>query len=97
MNFFKHAYSSKEDAKPSFPETEPKDTSEFWVQMLTEGTPGGETPPKGKKVKMHYTGTLLDGTKFDSSRDRNQSFDFKIGTGQVIKCWEKGVAMLTKT
>jgi FKBP-type peptidyl-prolyl cis-trans isomerase len=63
--------------------------------MITEGTPG-QHPPKGKQVEMHYTGTLLSGKKFDSSRDRNQTFKFGLGTGQVIQCWEKGVSMLTK-
>jgi FKBP-type peptidyl-prolyl cis-trans isomerase len=101
MTFFKHAYlddekaAVKEAAKPKYPEEEPKNTDEFWVQMLTAGTPGGDHPPNGM-VKMHYTGTLLDGTKFDSSRDRGQTFDFNLGSGQVISCWEKGVKLLTK-
>lgn len=51
----------------------------------------GASPTRGKQVKVHYTGTLENGTKFDSSVDRRQPFSFIIGVGQVIKGWDEGV------
>lgn len=59
---------------------------------LKEGT--GATPKTGQTVEVHYTGTLENGTKFDSSRDRNQPFKFKLGVGQVIKGWDEGLSTM---
>ena len=47
-------------------------------------------------MKAHYTGTLLDGTKFDSSRDRGQPFEFDLGKGAVIACWDQAMATMKK-
>ena len=52
----------------------------------------GATAESGKTVSVHYTGWLLNGTKFDSSRDRGQPFNFPLGAGRVIKGWDEGVA-----
>jgi len=57
---------------------------------LVEG--GGDLAENGKMVSVHYTGWLTDGSKFDSSVDRNQPFSFGLGRGQVIRGWDEGVA-----
>jgi len=54
----------------------------------------GEAPRQGQRVSVHYTGWLTDGTKFDSSRDRGQPFQFTLGRGEVIKGLDEGVASM---
>ena len=51
----------------------------------------GPTVPKGATVKVHYTGKLLDGTVFDSSVERGDPLEFKVGAGQVIRGWDEGI------
>ncbi|GAB0489898.1 hypothetical protein MMPV_001124 [Pyropia vietnamensis] len=63
------------------------------VETITPGD--GRKPPPGSTVKVHYTGTLTNGNKFDSSRDRGEPFAFKIGKGQVIRAWDEGVAQMS--
>jgi FKBP-type peptidyl-prolyl cis-trans isomerase len=65
-------------------------TAELQIETIREGT--GAEARTGTTVTVHYVGTLTDGKKFDSSRDRGKGFTFKLGAGQVIKGWDQGVA-----
>ncbi len=60
------------------------------IEDLRQGT--GAEARSGQRVTVHYVGTLTNGSKFDSSRDRGEGFTFKLGAGQVIKGWDQGVA-----
>lgn len=91
----------KEEVKPEAAQQQPAaqtgaPAQEAQVQNVTElkitdvKVGDGAEAVQGKKIKVHYTGTLLNGTKFDSSKDRGQPFEFNLGAGQVIKGWDEG-------
>ena len=56
----------------------------------------GEAVKAGDQVRVHYTGRLTDGTVFDSSHNRNEPFEFKVGAGQVIRGWDEGLIGMKK-
>ena len=74
-------------ARPTTPSTAP---SGLGYVIDQPGT--GDEPQVGQSVSVHYTGWLTDGTKFDSSRDRGEPFEFALGQGEVIQGWDEGVA-----
>ena len=67
-------------------------TTPSGLQYRDDAVGDGAEARAGQTVSVHYTGTLTDGTKFDSSRDRGQPLQFGLGSGQVIKGWDEGVA-----
>jgi FKBP-type peptidyl-prolyl cis-trans isomerase FkpA len=66
-------------------------TSASGLQYVDLVVGSGREAHAGETAVVHYTGTLTDGTKFDSSKDRNAPFSFRLGAGQVIKGWDEGV------
>ncbi len=94
------AQKSKPAAKPSTAQVATKNdtiTCKSGLRyVITQKNPKGVQAVKGDRVEAHYTGTLLNGKKFDSSRDRDQTFSFTLGQGEVIAGWDEGFAILRK-
>ena len=82
-----HAQSNTSPTKVTGKPTSTASGLQYWDIVV--GT--GDTAVAGKPVKVHYTGWLIDGKKFDSSLDRGQPFSFPLGGGKVIKGWDEGV------
>lgn len=84
------AWAGADTSSPTKVTGKPKTTAsgvEYWDIVVGTGAPA----VKGKPVKVHYTGWLASGKKFDSSVDRGQPFVFKLGAGEVIQGWDDGV------
>lgn len=77
-----------------YPNAETTDSGLKYI--VTQAGDGGEKPAKGTAVTAHYTGYLLDGSKFDSSVDRNQPFVFPVGMSMVIQGWDEAFGDMTK-
>jgi peptidylprolyl isomerase/FKBP-type peptidyl-prolyl cis-trans isomerase FkpA len=74
---------------PAVPQAPVTRESGLIVQVLAPGD--GDEAKTGDKITVHYVGTLMDGTKFDSSRDKDQPFSFWVGEHQVIEGWDEGI------
>jgi peptidylprolyl isomerase len=70
------------------------ETTPSGLQYVDTKVGTGASPQKGQTAVVHYTGWLVDGKKFDSSKDSGQPFSFAVGRGEVIKGWDEGVATM---
>ncbi|MEK9176288.1 MAG: FKBP-type peptidyl-prolyl cis-trans isomerase [Patescibacteria group bacterium] len=80
---------SSSTASKASPSVMQQQVTELKIEDVVVGT--GSAVKSGDTAEVNYTGTLLDGQKFDSSYDRNQTFSFKVGAGQVISGWDQGL------
>jgi len=69
-------------------------TTASGLKYIVMESAGGQPTQKNMMAIVHYDGYLLDGKKFDSSRDRKEPFEFELGAGQVIKGWDEGIALM---
>lgn len=83
---------AKEDLEAIEEALDVEDFDEFKIEDIEVGT--GEEAKEGDTISVHYTGTLINGTKFDSSVDRGEPFEFTLGAGQVIQGWDEGFAAM---
>ena len=90
----KLANETAEKSLANFTDGMEKTNSGLFYSVIKEGF--GPSPTKGTKVSVHYKGTLLDGTVFDSSYQRNEPIEFSLGLGQVIPGWDEGIMLLKK-
>jgi hypothetical protein len=89
-----HPQSTSPTQLPGRPTSQERHLTRSGLAYVDEVVGTGERPQAGSQVTLHYTGYLIDGTKFDSSVDRNKPFTFVLGKGQVIKGWDEGVATM---